>query len=801
MEFNMNGGLMRVFNNRKIKKDGFSLMELAIAVMIVALLTIVCIPIVKNQLSKSDEYAYYMAFRSVEKLGGQIVALGDPADPRYHKKTSEGPNSSKIANVINTNKNTFSKKITTAFTDLSLKFAYTEHFVFKNLFPKSFADEPGWYSGSSIGSQDYEQTQMAYQVCKMGKLIQKGTKEDGSPEYYSCGDAIGSVVNDDGTTSSVTKEQEDGYFKDYAAIKSLIPSQGLINLSNKAESTIYGELENYIKNGGNFAGFCSKLHVYCTGFADDNTVEYKTNEALSTHTEEGDDEDEGFTYTSCDSFYRYPNSGSSQVNNSTTYTRPKVKNICKDKPYFGMYNSGGEYALSCECNAGSFVTSNDDKVCCKPKSGYNSYAPSTKSISKTNIFNSYANTHSGLAAPADSGVTYCRYCSGEYNSVDDWCCPEHSVFNGTACECASGYKMDKNKGTSSEKCELAGCAPGYLPDYKTQVCVPNPPIIRASRFCELIRDNWNIVPSSDFCNSFTAENNVNIYKNVLEAANGNNNSGYLSINSKQGAFANIRPNIILSNGLRLWILGDKAASIPGLSYNPVGISSTQNMCRELLKSDNVTPLSTRELCDNAGGYFCAGESHCYTLDSAASLNTMGDARNCCASTDLSTIDYSADVDKDNRTFAIGGFTIFVDINGSKGSGTLWEDVFPFYVGTNGKVYPGYPLDAPKSLDAVSNSVYLAGNSVKNLPVDVYYFTNLGASARRRVVAYSNVSYARGVCFAKLVNSHTPYCKNLGLKAKGAGDRVDRATETIDSASNPCSNHSCFVSVRQKLRFF
>ena len=128
----MNGGLMRVFNNRKIKKDGFSLMELAIAVMIVALLTIVCIPIVKNQLSKSDEYAYYMAFRSVEKLGGQIVALGDPADPRYHKKTSEGPNSSKIANVINTNKNTFSKKITTAFTDLSLKFAYTEHFVFKN---------------------------------------------------------------------------------------------------------------------------------------------------------------------------------------------------------------------------------------------------------------------------------------------------------------------------------------------------------------------------------------------------------------------------------------------------------------------------------------------------------------------------------------------------------------------------------------------------------------------------------------------------------------------------------------------
>lgn len=92
---------------------------------------------------------------------------------------------------------------------------------------------------------------------------------------------------------------------------------------------------------------------------------------------------------------------------------------------------------------------------------------------------------------------------------------------------------------------------------------------------------------------------------------------------------------------------------------------------------------------------------------------MGDARNCCASTDLSTIDYSAGLEKDNRAFAVGGFTVFVDINGgAKGSSTLWEDIFPFYVGTNGRVYPGYPLDAPKAKNAVSNDVYLAGNSVK-----------------------------------------------------------------------------------------
>ncbi len=798
----MNGGLMRVFNNRNIKKNGFSLMELAIAVMIVALLTIVCIPIVKNQLSKSDEYAYYMAYRSVEKLGGQIVALGDPDDPRY-KKTSENPDFSKIANVTNIAKNSWSKNIKSVFTNLSLRFAYTEHFVFKNLFPKSFADEPEWYDGSSITSQDYEQVQLAYQVCKLNKQVQKGTKEDGTPEYYKCIDIIGEESgsyngrDENGNETTVTTS----YFDNYAPVKGLLPSQGLITLNSKAESTIYKELEDYIKNGGDFAGYCAKLNTYCSGNAENDTVEYKSKKELRVVREEADDEDEASEYSSCDSIYRYLGSSSSEVNNSTSYTRPSVKDICVNSPYYGMYNAGGTYALSCECETGKFVTSNDDKVCCSHKDNYNSYAPVTKTAAKTNTFNTYANAHPGLAHAADAGINYCRYCSGEYNSVSDWCCPEHSFFNGSACECASGYEMDSNKGTSSEKCVLKGCAEGYRPDFNTQVCVPNPPIVKASRFCELIRDNWNIVPNSANCNLFTEENNVNVYENVLEAAKGNNGSGYLSINSKQGAFANLRPNIILSNGLRLWILGDKSASIPGLSYNPVGISSTQNMCRELLKSDNLSPLSTRELCDAAGGYFCAGESHCYTLDSASSLNKMGDARNCCASTDLSTIDYSADVDKDNRSFAIGGFTVFVDINGTKGSGTLWEDVFPFYVGTNGKVYPGYPLDAPKSLEADSNSVYLAGNSVKNIPVDVYYFTSAGDSARRRVVAYSNVSYARGVCFAKLVNSHTPYCKNLGLKAKGAGTQVDKGTEAIDSDSNPCSSHSCFVSVRNKLRFF
>lgn len=817
----MNGGLMRVFKN---KKTGFSLMELAISVMIVALLVVIIVPIVQNQLSKSDEYAYYMAYRSVEKLGGQIVALGDPENELYKAQLDD---SSKIA--TNLNKNTFITSLKATFSNLGSRFAYTEHFVFKNLFPRSFADSST--RDSSVSGENYDEAVLMFRVCQNGERIQNEsnpTNADGTTRYYQCSELLSYSDEDPSGNSTSGSTTWSEYNKDYNIVKGLLPSNGCF-LGSEYETTnsnnekvqdsakvnaALARLETYLVQKKSFENYCYALATYCNG-TDDNDNVYEIHTELRKVEETDPEDNTTSTISYCDSYVtRSSNSSSSGSASYLPVTAPKMPNICIKAPYYGMKNANEvttdeteSQSINCICKTGS-TTTNNEKVCCPVKSGYNSYAPTTVSTSARTAYNNYVAslpTNDPATIPtvaAKSDTDYCRYCRGEYNPVKDWCCPMHSVFNGTACECANGYEME-HPGTSAERCKKTKCAPGYHTDLDTEVCVPNPPIIKANRLCELIHKNWNIVEGSKACDTFTLDNDVNVYSEVLEAAKGNNGSGYLSINSKSGGFSQVKPNIILSNGLRLWILGDKAASIPGLSFNPVGITSTQNMCRELLKSDNISPLSTKTLCDAAGGYFCAGEAHCYTLDSG-SLEKMGDARNCCASTDLSTIDYSTNLDKDNRAFGVGGFTVFVDINGAaKGTSTLWEDVFPFYIGTNGRVYPGYPLDAPKAKDADSNDVYLAGNSVKNIPVDVYYFLSpdSNANSRKRVVAYSNVSYARGICYAKLIGSHTPYCKNLGLKARGMGDDVDKVTEMIDSDSNPCTKHSCFVSVRNKLRFF
>ena len=67
---------MNIFND-KIKK-AFTLMEIGMGLLVLSILVIVCIPIITNQVKKTDEYSYYLAFKTVEKMGSQIVAFGDP---------------------------------------------------------------------------------------------------------------------------------------------------------------------------------------------------------------------------------------------------------------------------------------------------------------------------------------------------------------------------------------------------------------------------------------------------------------------------------------------------------------------------------------------------------------------------------------------------------------------------------------------------------------------------------------------------------------------------------------------------
>ncbi len=123
------------FKNR-MKKMGFSLMEILIAIFIVAILAMVTVPIINRQMEKTEEYSYYLAYRTVEKLSGQIVALGDPDeialnmdDTKIAKKKE--PFGEKLARLINLN------GIKVYLASLQQRFVHTETYILKHFIPNN----------------------------------------------------------------------------------------------------------------------------------------------------------------------------------------------------------------------------------------------------------------------------------------------------------------------------------------------------------------------------------------------------------------------------------------------------------------------------------------------------------------------------------------------------------------------------------------------------------------------------------------------------------------------------------------
>lgn len=778
---------MRIFKNNK--KSGFTLMEIAIAVMIVGLLTAIVIPIVRNQVAKLDEYSYYTAYKAVEKLGGQIVALGlDPCVTNPNSNECRGIATIDGQNVLTKNKIAtdfdINKKVKFFISTIGDKFVYSEQYLFKKLFPKSYADDnDGWDILFSWTDDEYQEANLRYRMCN-GEKIYVQQDENGNPKkdpegnpVYETADSFFGPNACVGYTKSASASIEGESGSTNIAINS-----ALEQFYSSAYCTISNDtLANYIKqksNENNAQTFCSSyIAPNCKKDAvldSQAGIHYKYNWVK---TAEGGYDDEGQwedpTYT-CQILSKDNSPNQGYNGTDTKWERqPVASNVCSASAgYYNMYNAGAPYYIDCQCIAGYDVSENNDKVCCQipNKNNIKSFATSTNS---------------------------CRTCEdADFNTRLNSCCTKYSKFNGTNCQCINGYRA-KSVDANNEptQCEIASCVGGShleTDEFGNKSCVANSPITKAADLCRSINYYWHTRNSS--CNFTTAASNLTVNNAVYEAAKGTNNK-YLSVASKEGAFNAITPNIELMNGLRLWILGDKTASIPGLSFNPASITTnTQNMCIDLNKN-------TKQSCTAAGGYFCSSENHCFKLDNVG-MGSMGDARNCCASTDLTTLASSdpTNYEKDNRAFAISGFTVFVDINGSKGSGTLWEDVFPFYVGANGTVYPGYPLDGIKSKDAAGTSLYIAGNGVQDLSVDVFYYETRG-SYRKKTMAYPNVSYARGACFAKKVKAYTPYCQNLGLKSRDSGNNSANIKGEINSNSNPCNSQFCQLSVRKKVRFF
>lgn len=755
--------MMNFFKNNK--KSGFTLTEISIAVLIVAVLVALCGLVVKEQLRKSSEYSYYLAYRTVEKLAGQIAALPDTiaSTEQDSKNLAKINKSSDFEHFIVKNSVLAKTKIKSKWSLLAAKFAYSEAYVFYRLFPKSYA-ETFTTTYPLFSKEDIDDYLLRLRVCG-GEQIVNPDKEP--------------VKNPDGTTSDqyYTKDDffepgedgEEGY--DGCAADNLSTEVlGFFSNSN----CDFPELEapsitNAIRNGSlTFESLCSdKVNQYCT------STPAGSNDTYSVTIENETDED-GITESTCkliQTTYTNTTGGSGP---SFDYDRqPVPSNACGEaNGYYNMINdapneNGEQYFINCTCRAGYSPSVNNEKVCCQDLNDLKNQYAKNNTTDKTLI---------------------CEACANDFDELYNSCCPKYSVYTGindtknlTGCSCVEGYEM-KFHNEGYPFCDHVGCSKGATFDPERKVCITKPPILSGENFCKSIVKYWNVESSS--CGGFTSEGTIHYNKAVFDAATGNNKK-YLSVDSKNGAFANLKPNVVLSNGLKLWVLGDKSASIPGLSYNPSNVTPAQNVCMRLEGKSTILDCQ-----DATGGkgYFCKNENNCYTLDER-SLTTgkMTDARNCCASLDLTNIAIKdeANYEKQNVAFAVSGFTVFVDIDGNKGSGTLWDDVFPFFVGANGTVYPGYPLDGVKKENTTAVSLYVGGNDASSLPTDVYYFDG---NNRRKVLAYQSVSYARAACLSRSISEYTPYCLNLGLRFN-------------EKDENPCDSRRCFVGVRNKLRFF
>ena len=808
---------MGIFGN---KKRGFTIAEMAVATLIVGVLAALLIPMVASQLNRSDEYRYYMTYKTLEKIAGQIVTVPTVEDHEVEGAAGAWitPKDSKYA-LIDSDRITFESD----YDILKNKFSLAKDVIKDILDTPAYADETlDWWKDYPYIRNKYQIfttpelfDMVAYEcVCHQrchrdasGKLTPgncptfqgtsmatfQGTKKDGTskPQFYTTCPMEQEGNNTNIVDNSMTGSTYKGFRNRYLAMYS--PVLSYMDLSDNFENRLFEFYKISKKNGG----ICDKTrnynkwggdpnwhhinvaHTFCSYATDLEHPEnhlYGVIRPKNPEVKLGCSYDRyiGMRYRLNESLKFYmkvdvPYLKSDKIPIAPSFEIPKLKSKCTSSPYVNMKADSNDINI-CVCQSGYEQTVNDPTVC----------IPKEDHVDKLPYY----------SRSAEQGST------GVYG-VGNYCFP--GKFNMQTGECCA---LDKVYNSSLGKCVDAGAKP-----YQQSFFLND-----AKALCEGIKNHWSIKNSN--CDTFAMQNSgkaPSLNTDVLSAVN-TGTATNVTLNSvetltnKKGAFNSVDPNIVFSNGVRLWILGDRAGSIPGLTYIPSGIKSTQNMCVKVdldagavvKDAESLSNLKTKcnsAALKNKGAYFCSNDRVCYAFNhEKGSAATDLDARSCCLSTLTAPI-------SGQSSAAISGFTVYADINGIKnGTGTLWDDVFPFYITSTGYVIPGYPLDASKDAEADNplTTVYRGGNDYSYLPVDVYYheLDNIH-STKKRVLVSSNVSFARGACVAGLVQNNSPYCKNIFDTTKA------QYTAVYDEERSKCvvPGRKCYVTVRNKTKIF
>lgn len=727
--------------NKNLKK-AFTLMEIGMGLLILSILVIVCIPIVTNQIKKTDEYAYYLAFKTVEKMGSQIVAFGDPEGVAVNDANVG-------ANLNVGNKLSLNSKLNDS--------------LFNMFIPRANAKNE---MSTLVTFPSYEYDYV--RLCLGNTGVFKDYHGNASNTWQS--DEIQKVQNED-LCKALIKNNYEMLKRRFLCPSSISGVSATAVITDLRSPTVFGNIPDRKQD---LEKYCRYISQNCTNTTY-SVVEIRQDKV----------------YYECVIKVKDPDADAAKpLLDAVSDSTPTYALTCDRYGLSGMTNSSNS-SVACECLSPRVRAANNLNVCCSaPTAGKVAY---------------YVHSSSS-----------CINCvKGAFNEKQGICCPEHSYYSSALgkCVCAEGYTPDSD--SNLQKCNISGstCPAGsHLVDDK---CISNSPIIKAKRFCELVSYYWNA--SEHSCNTFLEDDGVAYYSSLFSAITANN-TPYLSAKAVEGAFRNIEPNVVFANGLMMWILSDKSASIPGLSFNPDGFTPKLNTCKKLSDKNETT-------CTTSPEYFCKNDEHCFTIEAGDASNKLQDARSCCSSSNFSDLisKYEGkDYLRDSRTYAINGFTVFIDINGKKdndelgGGGTLWKDVFPFYISSNGNVYPGYPLNAAKvckdgvgddekcteeqkSVTKDSSSLYQGGNS-SYLSTDVFYY-DIVDGKRTKITVYPSIPYARAMCLAGQISAYTPYCQNLGSKFRIIGDKsYSRIDQYVYSDDNPCYKHSCFLKLKNKIKY-
>ncbi len=111
-----------------------------------------------------------------------------------------------------------------------------------------------------------------------------------------------------------------------------------------------------------------------------------------------------------------------------------------------------------------------------------------------------------------------------------------------------------------------------------------------------------------------------------------------------------------------------------------------------------------------------------------------------------------------------GYTIYVDLDGQRGKGELWNDVFPFYLTISGKVIPAYP----------TTTATAGGNSKDSMLFSVRYdvfSTEGGIDKREEHWLVKSASFKEAACKSGYVKS-VVYCNGYTIDTNCAQDDSD-----------------------------